>query len=378
MKNWLPALMALICVWSFAACASDTSVKEEPAAVTNKGASGGTTPVIFDYVYVANYGDSTVSAFKLDPNSGALSLVGTRPTGGSNPTSLAVDSQKKYLFVGNTTGSTVTGFGINSGTGALSAVPGSPFEVAPSTVEDVVIDPLDRFLYVPSFNNNQIQAFSINMGTGFLTSVGTVAVTNAKRGVVEPQGKWLYITEDQVSANVHQYNINQVTGALTSGPQTFIPAGPNGLAVLPGGAHLFTANWSNNTVSHLSLDSAVTGNTAVVTPHQTVTAAYDLTVTPGGNYLYASNLNGGAQAIYGYSIDGAGVLASLGTPFFAGGGTARAISVHPNGKFVMQTDGTSNQLWVYAISATTGLLTPVAGTPIATGTNPYDVIGVDF
>jgi len=47
------------------------------------------------------------------------------------------------------------------------------------------------------------------------------------------------------------------------------------------------------------------------------------------------------------------------------------VAVDSAGKFVFAVNDGSNNLSVYKINSTTGALTPVAGSPFATGNSPY-------
>ena len=69
--------------------------------------------------------DNTVSAFTIDPSSGALSAAGTPASTGSSP-------------------------------------------------EGVAVDPFGRFAYVAAFSSNNLTAYTIDPSSGSLTSAGSV------------------------------------------------------------------------------------------------------------------------------------------------------------------------------------------------------------
>src|SRR5205085_12538083 len=75
---------------------------------------------------------TAVYAYAIDATSGAVtSIAGSPFTAGENPVSAAVDVSGRFLFVANNAntanGNSVSAFTIDPGTGALTAVPGSPF-----------------------------------------------------------------------------------------------------------------------------------------------------------------------------------------------------------------------------------------------------------
>ncbi len=86
------------------------------------GAFGtGTTPVagITDptgaYLYVANFGSSNVSQFKIDSTTGALTVFTTSTvSAGTHPLFEALDLTGKFLFVGNQGSSSISEFSFNT------------------------------------------------------------------------------------------------------------------------------------------------------------------------------------------------------------------------------------------------------------------------
>ena len=82
-------------------------------------------------------------------------------------------------------------------------------------------------------------------------------------------------------------------------------------------------------------------------------------------FAYVPNYLG--KNVSGYAIKADGSLAQLaGSPFEAGG-TPWGVAIDPKGKFVYVTDLTFDVVYAYTIDARSGALTPVAGSPFATG-----------
>ena len=97
-------------------------------------------------LFVANSGSGTVSAFSINPRSGSLSQVSGSPfVCGISPVGIAVSSPKT-VYVADSTSDVVFAFSINSSTGGLTAVPGSPFATGGSNPTSVAIDASGRFL----------------------------------------------------------------------------------------------------------------------------------------------------------------------------------------------------------------------------------------
>jgi len=93
-------------------------IQANGSLATGAGAfAASTTPVAAStdltgaFLYVANFGSTTISQYSIDANTGALTALTTNsPAAGTNPTFLVPDPDGKYLFVGNQGSSSLTEF----------------------------------------------------------------------------------------------------------------------------------------------------------------------------------------------------------------------------------------------------------------------------
>jgi 6-phosphogluconolactonase len=87
------------------------------------------------FAYVANEGSDTISAFTVDATTGVLTPLVPSPTypTGRYPCFIAFDPSGKFIYVGNkntylySEKTNISAFSMDPGTGALTALPGSPF-----------------------------------------------------------------------------------------------------------------------------------------------------------------------------------------------------------------------------------------------------------
>ena len=85
------------------------------------------------FAYVANSGTSTLSAFSIDPKTGALAPIPGSPFAtGSNPFSVAVDPSGKFAYVANFTSNDVSAYSISSN-GASPSIRLKTFRLPPSS-----------------------------------------------------------------------------------------------------------------------------------------------------------------------------------------------------------------------------------------------------
>lgn len=272
-----------------------------------------------------------VCVHRRDPETGALTPVPGSPfsTGGTSAQRMAIDPAGEFVFVANANSNNVAVFSFDLDTGALTSVPGSPFAVGSQPL-DVATDGFGRFLYVANNLSNSISVFSINRSTGVLTAVAGSPFSMGSflsRVEADPLGRFLYAMDGQ---RVFVLSIG-ATGALTpatGSPLAFNP-GPSAMAADPSGQFLFVAQ--------------------------------------------RTRFLGQSDTVASYRVSANGSLTPAGSAVSLGEGTSPvAIAVDQGGQWVYvanQTDTTSG----FALNPTTGILTPIPGSPFQTGIGALDV-----
>jgi len=142
------------------------------------------------YLYVANQSANFVSAFAINPTSGALTALGTPFYNvGISPSGVAVTPNGGFLYVANAgaNSNNISAFAIcdavvtsctnvNNPDGTLTPVAGSPFPAGLGPVA-IVFDPGFNFVYVVDKGSNQISQYAYGPGSGVMTplSPGTIS-----------------------------------------------------------------------------------------------------------------------------------------------------------------------------------------------------------
>lgn len=166
--------------------------------------------------------NESVLAFHVDRGSGGLSAVSGSPfsTGGTLTGShiavgcecLSLDRGGKYLYAANSGSNTVTAFAIDSASGKLTTVAGSPFATGTEPLAITAAINTDN-LFVGNYSSDNVQAFSVNTSTGALTSAGLFPTGHGPHWVsIDPSGNFLYVP-NAASNDVSVYKI-QSAGSL--------------------------------------------------------------------------------------------------------------------------------------------------------------------
>ena len=208
------------------------------------------------FVFVANSQTNTVSAYRFDKTTRALTANGPVANTTEAPVAVAVDPTGRVLFY--VTNSTVGRVLIDLATGALTT--GAAISVDAGATA-IAVDPTGRFAYVTiGTSPGAVRAFAINAAAapalGTLTPLGAAATGAAPRAiVVDPTGRFVY-TANSGSNNLSAFLINQATGELVAGSPVAVGTAPVALTVDVGGQFLYATNSTANTVSILAINTA--------------------------------------------------------------------------------------------------------------------------
>jgi len=163
----------LLDVYSIGASAKFTAVPKGPYA-TGKDPRGvavwplNTTSTGF--VYTANEGDDTISAFAFDGTRGNLQPATSFATGHA-PVGITIDPTGSYLYTANSGDGTVSAFSINPSTGALTSLGTAvasgnlnPTVHANPGPIDIKIDPSGQFVYCVNSTDGSVSLFTVKGG----------------------------------------------------------------------------------------------------------------------------------------------------------------------------------------------------------------------
>ncbi len=296
------------------------------------------------YLYSVNeiteYHDESsaaVSAYRVDPESGELTPLSRRMTGGANACYLCISSEGKHLLVANYSG------------GSLSILPILP----------------DGSLSTPS-------CFIQHYGHG--ANLERQEAPHVHQVTPDPQNKHVLVADLGLD-KIFVYGINWQTGCLTPDAAPAIELspgdGPRQFVFDKSGKFLYLVTELGNTVSVFSYDGE-TGRakllqTLPTLPNECVvnTIAACIKLHPNGKLLYASNR--GHDSIASYRVHSDGMLTPLSIQP-AGGRTPRDFNITPDGKSLLCGFQDSNELILYNIDQDNGKLTEVERTPCDSAT----------
>jgi 6-phosphogluconolactonase len=125
-----------------------------------------------------NLRGGSVSSFSIDPKTGALTFLNSKPAGGRGPAHLMLDNTGKILFVANYGSGSVASFAIqdDGSIGAMTAMDqhqGSSVNPARQQgphAHEAVVSPDNRFLFVPDLGLDKIFIYKIDLAKRSFTA----------------------------------------------------------------------------------------------------------------------------------------------------------------------------------------------------------------
>ena len=287
------------------------------------------------YLYAANEIDNfqgkkagAVSAWAIQPKTGALTLINESSTKGDGPCHVSVDNKSRYVFAANYGAGSFTAMPVekNGGVGAATGfVQHEGTSVDPQRQEgphghSIYIDAADRFVYTADLGLDKVFVYHFDATNGTLTPndppFAVVPPGSGPRHIAfHPNGKFAYV-------------INEMKSTLTS--MTWDPKAGTMQEI--------------ETVSTVPVGNTVSNSTAEVFMH------------PNGKFLYGSNRGHNSIAIF--SVDGTTGKVKLIGNQSSGGKTPRSFNLDPTGAFLLAANQDSDNVDVFRVNAQTGALTP--------------------
>jgi 6-phosphogluconolactonase len=275
-----------------------------------------------------------LSAYAIDPHTGALKLINRQLTGGNDATYVCLDQSNRYALVANYEGANIAAFSIkpDRSLGDWTAfVQHAGKSIHPKRQthaypHSIIIDPTNRFVLVADLGQDKVFVYRFDESTGILEpntpAYATAAAGSGPRHLkFHPNGRWVYLL-NELACTAVGYGWDSAKGVLTE----------------------------FQTISTLPADFDGKNTCAEVEVH------------PNGNFLYASNRGHDSLAVF--AIDQASGQLTLVERVMSGGKSPSNFAFDPTRKWIVCTNHASDNAVVFRVDESTGRLTQT-GAPVA-------------
>jgi 6-phosphogluconolactonase len=286
------------------------------------------------HLYTCNSGaPGGLSAYELDPHSGALHLLNQAPAGGVDTSYISLDRTGRYALVANYEGGNIGVFALKAD-GSLGARTAfvqhtgrgvNPQRQTHAYAHSIITDPSNHFVLAADLGVDKVFVYRFDAKDGSLTAnhppfVAVAPGSGARHVKFHPNGRWVYLINEMANTII-AFNWDPTTGTLTG----------------------------FQTVSTLPEDFKGTSTCAEIEIH------------PNGRFLYGSNRGHNSLAVF--AIDQATGRLTLIQHISSGGNAPRNFAFDPSGKWILCTNHDSNNAVVFRVDENTGRLTQ-AGPPV--------------
>lgn len=268
-------------------------------------------------------GEGAVTAFRIAED-GALTPLGTRPSGGAGPCHLSISGDGRVLAVANYGGGSVASFSLaapDTFPPAATTIAHEGSSIHPKRQQrphahSINFSPDGRFAYAADLGADKIFLYAVDSTNGKMTATGDVAMKpgdGPRHFTFRPDGKFAYVI-NEMTLTVTAFSVDPESGGLT-------PV---------------------QTVSTLPEGAEPQGSTAEVVCH------------PGGKFLYGSNRGHDSIAVFRIDESDGTLTAVEHEPIQ--GQTPRNFALDPSGKWLLAAGQNSNSVAVFAVNEDTGEL----------------------
>jgi 6-phosphogluconolactonase len=342
----------------------------------------GTPQLVLIGTYTNKTDSKGIYAAEFDPDSGKLKLKGVAAET-PDPSWIAIHPNGKFVYAANESGknSTVTAFALDAKTAKLTQL-----NQLSALGEDpcyLSFDKTGKFLFVANYTSGNVVVFpiqsdgSLGQHTALVKDAGTLGPNKARQEAphahwigVSPDNRFVFVSDLGLDA-VLSYRFDATKGNLTPNnpPMAKLAsgAGPRHLAFSPNGKYVYVVSELSATITVFSYDAAHGSlfQTQMVTTLANLVAgsrndAAEITVSPNGKFLFASNRGPDSISVFAISSSD-GSLTHVGD-YPTGGQEPRHFAIDPSGRFLLAGNQNSNSITIFRIEPASGILTRVSQT----------------
>lgn len=362
MKKLIPACLMLILAFLL--------------AVFGLGQQGNAASAPKYFAYVANSESNNISAYSINPATGALSEIKGSPfLAGNSPCSMTTHPNGKFLYVANYQSHSISAYSINPISGALTAIKGISF--TKETPFLLTMAPSGKFLYVVNVDRN-VSIYAVNPKTGELTAIkgSPFHIQKSINSItIDSSGKLAFLS-DYERNSIIVYSINTATGKLTKLSETTITTGtgPKSISIDPTGKFAFIPNYDSQNFSVYTINAKTGKLTEIKGSPFGADHPTQVTFALSGKVVYILN----CETIDAYSFDPATstLIEFKNNPLYHSMDDPSSFSIVPTKEFLYVTNADSNEIAAFSINNTTGSLNKIKGSPFKTGNGPVSIVTI--
>ncbi len=348
-----------------AACGDDGGAMMMPTGDASMTIDSAPQPPAHVVAYVSG-NSANIAWFDLDADTGALTATSTIASFANNPSFLAMT--QTHLYAAAEGGNRVGAYAIDQASGGLTFINDvSSSGMGPAHVS---VDVAGAYAMVANYNNGAIAVLPIRGDGGLMAASQTLtAGGNAHQIITDPSNAFVLVPckgADWVAQ--YTFASGTLTANATPHAMTANGAGPRHVAFAPGAQYAYLVNENNSTLTAFSFAAGRLTELQTVSTRATgatgANTGAEIVVHPSGAFVYSSNRGDNNVAVFRIAPT-TGMVTLVGhVP--TGGMTPRSFALDPSGKWLFAANQNSDTVVTFSVDTATGM-------PAATGaTMPFD------
>jgi 6-phosphogluconolactonase len=320
-------------------------------------------------LYAGSYTDRAskgIYAFRFDDRSGALTPLGLAAAT-PEPAHIWIAPNGKTLYAVNwRTPGAVSAFRIAPKTGQLTLL--GCVSAQGDKPNQVVLDPTGKIAATVNYTTGNLAAFHV-LPDGKLSEAFYVDQHAAPGGAPHAHGivfsrdsRHMFIAELGLD-RVYSYDVDTAHGTIAPAATPFVSvhanAGPRRMQLSPDGRHLYVNHETDAEVSVFAVDGGAlreeqtvsTLPSGVTVPNKTA----EIVIDTQGRHLYVGNRGHDSIAVFDIAPNDGRLTLAANVP--AGGKTPRNLRFDPSGRFLLSANEGDGTITVFKVDPRTGALT---------------------
>lgn len=352
-RTWIAIALALC------ACGDDGGAPLDAAgdAITDDSMNIDAGPPAHVVAYISGY-SANIAWFDVDRDTGALAPVSSIASFANNPSFLAMTGT--HLYAAAESGNRVGAYAIDQVTGALTFI--NDVSSSGTGPAHVSVDTTGAYALVANYNNGSIAVLPVRGDGGLDAASQTLnAGQNAHQILTDRTNAFVLVPckgDDWVAQ--YTFSAGVLTANATPRATTANGAGPRHIAFAPGGQHAYLINENNSTLTAFSFDAGRLTELHTLSTRATgasgANTGAEIVVHPSGDFVYASNRGDNNIAVFRIAPS-TGMVTLVGhVP--TGGMTPRNFALDPSGAWLYAANQNSDTVVTFSVDPTTGMPSP--------------------
>lgn len=287
-------------------------------------------------LYTVNWeNEGGVSAYRIDPHTGALTFLNKTSSHGAQPNQVVVDPSGRVAVTVNYTSGSLAAYRLEPD-GKLGEAfyvdqhtgkPLSPKQPGPKQ-HGIQFSKDDKFMYIADLGLDRVYSYHFDAAAPSIKPcdtpyVNTHAGAGPRRIQMSPDGKFLYV-DHETDSEVSVFTIDgcalkeiQTIGTVPEDAKTHNSTAE--IVISPDGRHLYVGNRGHDSVAIFTIDP----RTGMLSERENVPSGgrtpRNIRFDPTGNWFFAANENGGNVTEFKVDrksghLTATGVTAEINTP----------------------------------------------------------------